>query len=93
MVAHVYGVHGAVFERNSTKFTSGQLRHLVRPVEGDQPWHICRLFLRVGVHLKPSLYLVSFSLPSVLRSAGGEAGTAGVTARVAAALVITGAPV
>ena len=45
VVAHVYGVHGAALERNSTKFTSRQLGHFVRSVQWDQAGYICRLLL------------------------------------------------
>ena len=93
MVAHVDGVHSAVLERNPAKFTSIQLGHLLCPVERDQAGQVRRLLLRVGVHLEPPLDLVGLPLPSVLGGAGGQAGTAGVTPRVAATLVIAGAPV
>ena len=76
--------------RNSTKFTC--LLILI-PVDGEEPRHVCHLLLRVGVQIKPPLYLVSLALPSVLAGAGGKARAAGVTPGVAAALVITGAAV
>ena len=45
VVAHMYGVHGGVFERNPAKFTSVQLGDLLRPVKRDQSRHICCLLL------------------------------------------------
>ena len=45
MVAHVDGVHGAVFERNPTKFTSRQIGDLLRSVQRDKAWHIRGLLL------------------------------------------------
>ena len=93
VVSHVYGVHGAVLERNPTKFTRVLLAQLLRPVEGEQTRHVGDLLLGVGVEVKPPLYLVRLALASVLGGAGGKAGTAGVTPRVTPTLVITGAPV
>ena len=45
VVSHVYGVHGAVLERNPTKFTSRQLGDFLRSVQRCETRHISRLLL------------------------------------------------
>ena len=93
VVAHVDGVHTAVLEEDTTIFTGVLLAHLLSPVEGQQARHVGDLLLGVGVQVEPPLYLVGLALAPVLGGAGGQAGAAGVTPRVAAALIITGATV
>ena len=93
MVAHVYSIHGAILEGNSTKFTRSQLRELLCSVDGHETWHVTHFLLRVGVQVKPPLYLVRLALPPVLGGGGGEGGAAGVGPGVAATLIVTGATV
>ena len=90
MISHVDGIHGAVLERYSTKFTSCQISQWFCSIDWKQTWHIRDLLLRVSVHVKPPLDLVRLALASVLGVGRCEGGAAGVGPGVASTLIVAG---